>query len=253
MNNQVTDLLGITNGKKLRTKRVTAQLKRVVQDLFEASDTGAGSVDDHFRFSQRRLGQGGGEVDIQDFLHASGECSMSTYAMVSLLTYVAAGKGMANRSSLQTSVPLSVVRRRARGVLATILKEVIKADTFFECTVGEISEDTLQLQIEVNSIGWPRVNAEMVKQAHWTFSRIFPADTAWMGMSEMMVLAASFSTGKRSPRVKKAALCLLASLNDVVCAAVEYGKNRGAPWTSSGAVNIPDRMSATRRIQRSPC
>ena len=160
---------------------------------------------------------------------------------------------IATRSSLKTSVPLSVVRRRARGVLATILKEVIKADTFFECTVDEMSEAHLQLQIEVNSIGWPRVNAEMVKQAHWTFSRIFPADTAWMGMSEMMVLAASFGTGKRSPRVKKAALCLLASLNDVVCAAVEYGKNGGAPWSSSGAIDIPDRMSATRRIQRSLC
>ena len=52
--NQVTDLLGLTNGKKLRTKRMTTQLKRVMLELLEASGR-HDEIEDNFRDSQRSL------------------------------------------------------------------------------------------------------------------------------------------------------------------------------------------------------
>ena len=136
--------------------------------------------------------------------------------------------------------------------MATMIKAVVKEDTLWACIVNDITDTHLELQVQVIGNEVPRVSAEKVRQTHWTFARIFPPEVVDMGMVEMMVSSAEVSCStRRSARIVKAARCLLGSLIDIVCATVAYGKNGGDPWSSSGAVDLPDRMCNTRRRQRS--
>ena len=147
--NQVTDLLGLTNGKKLRTKRMTTQLKRVVLEILEASGR-SDEIEDNFRDSQRSLRAAREEVGIGEWVQASGESSMSTYATMAFMAYVAAGSGaLGRRNDFQTSVPKSEVRRRARAVMTTMIKAVVKEDTLWACTVNDITDN-------VGGWAWPR-------------------------------------------------------------------------------------------------
>ena len=101
---------------------------------------------------------------------------MSTYATMTFMAYVAAGSGALGwRKNVETSEPKSEVRRRARAVMATTIKAVVKEDTLWECAVYDITDTHLELQLQVSGNEVPRVSAEKVRQTHRRFARIFPA------------------------------------------------------------------------------